>query len=135
MYSLQQCLCPSLGLTHHTTQGCFIGCPACDHKSGRRQTDLCRLGFNDTLPDYARSVNRNAVRGSEFDIYRHNPWRAPGAAPVADACGLAGGWPWGGDGAEAGNYVNTTHARYAPLMVAIIPPTQTHTPSPPAATG
>ena len=68
--------------------------------SGRRQTDLCRLGFNDTLPDYARSVNRNAVRGSEFDIYRHNPWRAPGAAPVADACGLAGGWPWGGDGAE-----------------------------------
>ena len=27
------------------SQGCFIGCPECDHESGRRQTDLCKLGF------------------------------------------------------------------------------------------
>ena len=27
------------------SQGCFIGCPTCDHMSGRRQTDLCGLGF------------------------------------------------------------------------------------------
>ena len=37
-----------------------------------------------------------------FDIYKHNPWRAPGSAPVLDACGLAGGTPWGGDVAECG---------------------------------
>ena len=37
------------------------------------------------------SVNRDAAPGSVDDIYQHNPWRAPGAAPVADACGLAGG--------------------------------------------
>lgn len=94
------------------SQGCFIGCPECDHKSGRRQTDLCGLGKNATLPNWARSVNLNATIGSELDIYKHNPWRAPGNAPVADACGLAGGWPWGNNGAEAGNYVNTTNAKH-----------------------
>ena len=39
-----------------------------------------------------------------FDIYKHNPWRAPGSAPVLDACGLAGGTPWGGDVAEWGGF-------------------------------
>ena len=80
------------------SQGCFIGCDECDHKSGRRQTDLCGKGFVGQLPDYAISVNRNSTpgfRNSAYDIYRHNPWRAPGAAPVADPCGLAGGTPWG----------------------------------------
>jgi hypothetical protein len=28
------------------------------------------------------------------DIYKHNPWRAPGSAPVLDACGAAGGQIW-----------------------------------------
>ena len=44
---------------------------------------------------------------------QHNPWSAPGSAPVADACGLAGGSPWEWNRAEAGNYVNTTHAKLA----------------------
>lgn len=143
---------------------CFIGCPECDHLSGRRQTDLCGLGKKATLPQYARSVNLKAPRFSELDIYQvrhesrsthtshvsthsaacqalstslrrvrmvmcrhplscsssrsyharvqHNPWSAPGSAPVADACGLAGGSPWDWNRAEAGNYVNTTHARH-----------------------
>jgi len=94
------------------SQGCFIGCPTCDHLSGRRQTDLCGLGMKATLPDYARSVNRNATRFSELDIYRHNPWSAPGSAPVADACGLAGGSPWASNNGEAGFYVNTSHSRH-----------------------
>lgn len=68
------------------SQGCFIGCPECDHKSGRRQTDLCGKGFVGMLPDYAIAVNRNVERNGPLDIYRHNPWRAPGHAPVADAC-------------------------------------------------
>ena len=104
------------------SQGCFIGCAECDHKSGRRQTDLCGAGKRPTQPDHARSVNVNATRGSELDIYRHNPWSAPGNAPVADACGLAGGWPWGQNGAEAGNYVNTTHAQHGMNGTALRPP-------------
>ena len=94
------------------SQGCFIGCPTCDHESGRRQTDLCKKGFVGMLPSYAISVNRDVKRDSPLDIYRHNPWRAPGHAPVADACGLAGGTPWAADAPEEGAYINTTHAHH-----------------------
>ena len=41
-----------------------------------------------------------------------SPWRAPGAAPVANACGLAGGTPWGSDAPEEGKYVNTSFAHH-----------------------
>jgi hypothetical protein len=67
------------------SQGCFIGCDECDHMSGRRQTDLCKKGKKATVNDpMQRSVNRNATAGSPEDIYRHNPWRAPGNAPIGD---------------------------------------------------
>jgi len=36
-------------------------------------------------------VNRKAEAGSINDTYRYHPWRAPGAAPTEDACGMAGG--------------------------------------------
>jgi hypothetical protein len=98
------------------SQGCFIGCDACDHVSGRRQTDLCKKGFVGEIPDEAIAVNREhatgAMRNSKYDIYRHNPWRAPGHAPVADACGLAGGTPWAAIAPEEGQYINTTHAHH-----------------------
>ena len=55
-------------------------------------------------------MNLNATANSPFDIYRHNPWRAPGNAPIADVCGLAGGTPWGTNAPEAGMYTNTTNA-------------------------
>lgn len=59
------------------SQGCFIGCPTCDDESGRRQTDLCGLGKQQTLTDPKYwSLNRDAEPLSELDIYRHNPWRA-----------------------------------------------------------
>ena len=45
-------------------------------------------------------------------VYRHNPWRAPGSAPVGDVCGFAGGTPYGQDGPEAGDYTNTTYAHH-----------------------
>ena len=90
----------------------FIGCPECDHESGRRQTDLCKKGFVGKIPDAAIAVNRDVPRDSPLDIYRHNPWRAPGHAPVADACGLAGGTPWEADAPEEGRYINTTHAHH-----------------------
>ena len=40
-----------------------------------------------------RTANQRAPAGSEEDIFKFNPWRAPGRAPVADACGMAGGSP------------------------------------------
>eukprot|EP01048_Picozoa_sp_COSAG05_P019286 COSAG05_NODE_2981_length_2437_cov_1.493584_1_plen_236_part_00 len=97
------------------SQGCFIGCAECDHLSGRVQTDLCRSGKNRTIDPRFRTINRHAAPGSKYDIYRHNPWAAPGNAvsvcvskrslailnawgPVvcasASACGLAL-WPRG----------------------------------------
>lgn len=81
--------------------------------SGRRQYDLCGSGKKATINDpMHRSVNRAALAGSELDIYKHNPWRAPGSAPVAGACGLAGGTPWGLNVSEAGDYVNTVYASH-----------------------
>ena len=28
---------------------------------------------------------------ASYDIFKFNPWRAPGKAPVFDSCGMAGG--------------------------------------------
>ena len=97
------------------SQGCFIGCKECDHMSGRRQIDLCGSGKQATVNDpMYRSVNRAAEAGSIYDIYKHNPWRAPGSAPTANACGLAGGTPWGQEVGEAGDYTNTSFVRLLP---------------------
>jgi len=111
-YNFSGPACENGQAAHYYSQGCTIGCPTCDHVSGRQQVDLCGLGKSATLPDYARSVNRQAAAGSDLDIYKHNPWRAPGSAPVADACGLAGGTPWGADAPEEGRYVNTSFAHH-----------------------
>ena len=63
----------SIHITHVSNSSSFIGCKSCDHKSGRRQTDLCKSGFVGKLPNFAISVNRDAERDSKYDIYRHNP--------------------------------------------------------------
>ena len=103
-------------------QGCFIGCPACDHVSGRRQVDVCGLGKKATINDPTqRSVNRNATAGSIYDIYKHNPWRAPGSAPTADACGLAGGTPYLKEGTEAGDYTATKYAHHGSAGTSLPP--------------
>jgi len=94
------------------SQGCFIGCDECDHMSGRRNIDLCGKGKKGTLPEQYRTVNRDSEFGSKFDIYRHNPWRAPGNAPTADPCGLAGGTPWPQEVSEAGDYSTTIYAHH-----------------------
>ena len=43
-----------------------------------------------TLPDKHRTYGGQEVAG--VDLQRHNPWRAPGYAPIEDPCGIAGGW-------------------------------------------
>jgi hypothetical protein len=105
------------------SQGCFIGCPTCDNASGRRQVDLCGLGKKQTLTDPKYwSVNRDAPPGSDLDIYKHNPWRAPGAAPVMDACGLAGGSYSRKSGAEAGDYQQTQFAQHGDVGTQVLKP-------------
>lgn len=111
------------------SQGCFIGCPTCDNESGRRQVDLCGLGKKQTLTDPKYwSVGRDAIPGSDMDIYKHNPWRAPGSAPVMDACGLAGGSFSRQSGAEAGDYVETKYARHGDVGTEVLKPIPGYTP-------
>ena len=57
-----------------------------------------------------RTVNIYAECGGPDDWYYYSPWRAPGAAPVFDPCGVAGGHrpP---DGPFGGIYVNTSHGQ------------------------
>ena len=47
-----------------------------------------------------RTVNVDAECGGPDDWYYYSPWRAPGAAPVIDSCGVASGHlaSSGGDG-------------------------------------
>ena len=97
------------------SQDCFVGCvrrattaagacrPTCAGSASTRRS---------TTRGSAPSTACAARAGSAADIDRHNPWRAPGAAPVADACGLAGGTPWGADAPEEGKYANTSFARH-----------------------
>mmetsp|Transcript_83229 Transcript_83229/g.165229 ORF Transcript_83229/g.165229 Transcript_83229/m.165229 type:complete len:384 (+) Transcript_83229:34-1185(+) len=79
------------------SQGCIIGCPRCSgigsHSGGPHSDNkgLCNSTARPTLPKWAWTMNRKAAEGSADDTYRLNPWRAPGRAPVSDACGMAGG--------------------------------------------
>lgn len=58
-----------------------------------------------------RTMNTQAECGSADDIYYYSPWRAPGSAPVIDACGVAGGRHLGqGIGGAGAQYENTSLA-------------------------
>ena len=89
------------------SQGCSIGCDTCKTATAGtapisgNPPQAGKIGFgksycanpktNATLPRHAWTLNMDAIEGSEEDRYRFNPWRAPGWAPVVDACGQAGG--------------------------------------------
>ena len=99
------------------SNGCSIGCPECDGTTRgpgvhnhKNDSDICGLGHKATVCEPGlRTVNTGAECGSEADSYYFTPWRAPGSAPVLDACGMAGGAPsWGHHGAQ---YRASTHAK------------------------
>ena len=74
--------------------------PVSSHCTGRpanpNTKDLCGSGMQPTLNDpRLRTYNRHVPAGSDADVYKHNPWRAPGSAPVLDPCGMASGGPPG----------------------------------------
>jgi len=60
---------------------------------------------------HLRTANIYAECGSPEDIYSQSPWRAPGTAPVIDACGSAGGrLPGMGEGTALAIFTNTSLA-------------------------
>lgn len=58
-------------------------------------------------------------------------WRAPGSAPVMDACGLAGGTYLRSDGAEAGDYTKTQYAQHGDVGTQVLKPLPTDQYTPP----
>ena len=104
--------------------GCTIGCKECDggSKGGSNpnNVDRCGSGMAATIndPKY-RTVNRDASPGSDADWTKHNPWRAPGAAPIFDACGRAGGAA--GPTPGHGEFTNTTYAKFGDLGSVVLP--------------
>lgn len=104
------------------SQGCSIGCKACDGKGARIPNyDHCpgesiKATLND--PKY-RTANVHAEAGSDQDIFKHNPWRAPGMAPVFDACGMAGGNYF--EVFNAGAYNTTKFAKQGDLGTKVLP--------------
>jgi len=63
---------------------------------------------------------KDAEAGSVQDIYKWNPWRAPGKAPVFDSCGMAGGNPV--EVFNAGAYNTTIYAKQGDLGSVVLKP-------------
>lgn len=76
-----------LGTCMWFQQGCSIGCPKCTGASCNTE-NCCNVTMKPTLPESLRTYMDIPVLG---DVFKHNPWRAPGFAPVESPCGLAGG--------------------------------------------
>jgi hypothetical protein len=102
------------------SQGCSIYCPTCTGANGHSGSSLCG---NSTPPTNnargARTMNRDSAALSSNDTYATNPWRAPGAAPVADSCGMAGGAPRAGGGAAV--FATVPWARQGDLGSTVLP--------------
>ena len=97
--------------------GCSIGCKECDGGSqggaNPNGKDRCGSGMTSTIDPKYRTLNRHTTPGSDEDWTRWNPWRAPGNAPVYDACGRAGGGPKPTGG--HGEYTDTKYAKFGDM--------------------
>ena len=104
------------------SQGCTIGCKACDGQGARiPKWDHCPLdSIKPTVNDpIYRTLNQGAEAGSLEDIFYFNPWRAPGRAPVFDPCGKAGGSDT--MAFNAGGYNTTKFAKQGDLGSVVLP--------------
>jgi hypothetical protein len=77
------------------SQGCQPGCASC---SDRVQSAVLPTDVHDTCSEPGATMAptlderlRTYANSTAGDWTRWNPWRAPGAAPVASPCGVAGG--------------------------------------------
>merc|ERR1711865_113011 len=71
-----------------------------------------------------RTYNTQAEGGSDADFYQYSPWRAPGSAPVIDACGSAGGrHPGQGTGGAGASFQNSSPNRPQkdPTTIGLLP--------------
>jgi hypothetical protein len=113
---------PPVRLSAAATQGCTIGCETCTGIGSHTSVSLCNnSNVTSTLPTYAFTMNRGVVQGSVNDTYRFNPWRAPGSAPVFDACGRAGGTSPENAGPGDAVFFNTSFARFGDLGSKVLP--------------
>ena len=71
------------------SQGCSPGCKTCTGTNGHTNRPLCKEAMEPTNVDPATRTEDPTDPTS----FRYTPWRAPGHAPVMDACGVAGGTP------------------------------------------
>jgi len=63
-----------------------------------------------------RTMNVDAACGSKEDVTYFAPWRYPGAAPVINSCGTAGGvYQWQGPAPAGGDYAPTKNAKLGDL--------------------
>ena len=106
--------------------GCSIGCAECDGGTIKNKSvgtnpngmDRCSSGkkpWTNNKPEH-RTFNRvctGSCVGTADDFTKYNPWRAPGAAPVYDACGRAGGGPHPTGG--HGEYIDTANAKFGDM--------------------
>lgn len=67
-------------------------------------------------------MNLAAEPESPQDSYRFNPWRAPGSAPVTDACGTAGGTRPEYAGPGDAVFANTSFAAFGDLGSQVLNP-------------
>lgn len=108
------------------SQGCTIGCAKCTGQNGHTTKSLCGSTMKPTINDpKLRTMNIHAAAGSVNDSYMYNPWRAPGSAPVEDACGMAGGTLPAHAGAGEAKFMATSIAKQGDLGSKVLKPMPT----------
>lgn len=69
------------------SQGCSPGCTTCTGANGHTSTPLC----NTFMPPTNNATSSRSEDPTDPASFPFTPWRSPGFAPTADACGVAGG--------------------------------------------
>jgi len=118
------------------SNGCTPGCKKCDG-NGNRYPNF------DHCPEEGKTLVEKGLKPSDIllkkywtgdptwpentvmDIFKFNPWRAPGKAPVFDSCGMAGGrWT---EAFNAAAFNTTKFAKIGDLGSKILAPRPTGT--------
>jgi hypothetical protein len=106
-----------------SSQGCGIGCPKCTEDNTNFFSSPCNGTTQPTINDpKLRTFNRYGT-DSQGDWTASHPWRAPGSAPILDACGMAGGSTKNND--QAAGYAPAPGHRMGDKGSQLIPSAQT----------
>ena len=119
---------PVRGFGGKTCMGMAPRFPADPAKEGncKRKMDVCQRGHNASVCSAElRTYNTAAECHGPEDWYEFSPWRAPGAAPVFDGCGMAGGKPPPRGTRFGAEYFNTTLSKQGDLGSKSLPKSHT----------